>query len=364
MRVPTLLLVALLLASLPATAENVLGPADYLAILAASKIHYKLINAPSQKPVKVLDCPRRDVNLRLVTEGNARTLVPWLLKPEAQKLVDEGDALFSAKNLAEAGEKFKAATAADPDAAVAFFWYGDTLLFGAHDAAAALDQYRKGTALDPTLPIGYFFASTALVRLGRADEAREEIIKALTRHPAYEAVWKAVLAQPQRFNMKPVIRYRFDPPEGYLGGDRKSGVDIFGGPQFEFGGYAICKAVWANEARFSRQHATGTGWSTEEEHACVLNQIIAGYNSTQTKLEEQQKKNGVAKPGIRDDEIVAALPPLERHLWDVSRAHLLDGYILFEIIGQHCPVAMSMMDDSAREQVRSYIAKYVIVPSE
>jgi hypothetical protein len=60
-------------------------------------------------------------------------------------------------------------------------------------------------------------------------------------------------------------------------------------------------------------------------------------------------------------ESVDAMPPLERHLWEVAQAKLLDGYILFEIIGQHCPMVMSTGNDEAIKQVDAYIRKYVIV---
>ena len=241
----------------------------------------------------------------------------------------------------------------DPQAVSGYYFLGDTLLFGKKDAAAALEQYRKGLALDPTMPSGHFFASTALVHLGRNDEAREEIINALTYYPSYETVWKIADKSVDRWNMRPVVRHKFEPPDGYLGVKDHDGVDIYGGPSLEWFGYAMCKAVWANETRFRKQHDEH-GWSMDEERACVANQMMTAYNVTKARLEKEGKPQAAA-------DVVAALPPLEAHLWDVTKAGLLDGYILFEIIGQHCPLFISLASDEAARAVDSYIRTFVIV---
>jgi hypothetical protein len=204
------------------------------------------------------------------------------------------------------------------------------------------------------MPSGHFFASTALVRLGRHDEAREEIIKALTYHPAYESVWKGADKSEERWHMKPVVRIKFEPPAGDVGAKGANGVDIYMGANGEWAGYAICKAAWANEPRFRKQHVEG-GWSVEEESACIANQMMGQYNATEGAL----GKKGKPKP--TKEEVIAAMPPLERHLWEVAEAHLLDGYILFEIVGQHCPLAISTGNDESIRQVDAYIRKYVIV---
>ena len=345
---------ALLLLAATAAADDVLGPVEYMKIMADSKLHYKIGIEPAKTPAAAMNCPRRDETTRLVVEKGGKKLVNWTIAPEAKKLLEEGEVLYKANDYAGAAEKYKAALAADPQAVSGYYFLGDTLLFGKNDAAAALEQYRKGIALDPTMPSGHFFASSALVRLGRRDEAREEIIKALTYHPAYEAVWKIADKSEERWNMKPLTRFKFEPPAGLVGARKGDSIDISTGANGEWLGYAICKAVWANEARFRKQHVEG-GWSIEEERACIANQLLGRYNMTEAALEKE------GKPKPTDEQILAALPPLERHLWEVAKAHLLDGYILFEIIGQHCPMAISIGSDDAIQQVDAYIRKYVIV---
>jgi tetratricopeptide (TPR) repeat protein len=365
MRRLLVVLFPLVAATSTAFAGDLLGPADYLKILIDSKLHYKILSEPSKTPEKQMTCDRRTYSTRLVTKGNSKSLVEWTVKPEAAKLLDEAETLYQAEKIDEAGAKYKAAAEADPEAVSAVLFYGDTLLMGStKDAAAALVQYRKGIALDPTLPMAHFFAATALAELGRHDEAREEIIKALTYHPAYEAVWKIAASVPERWNARPVVRYKFEPPAGFLGVKGKDGsIDVYGGAKGEWLGYALCKAVWANEARFSKQHSTD-GWSIEEEHACVGNELLGRLNTAESTLIEQQKKNGVAKPVVTEAEVIAAMSPLGRHLDEVVKAGLLDGYILFEIVGQRCPLAMSMTNDDGLKEIDRYIRKYVIVAKE
>lgn len=346
-------------------ADELLGPGDYLKILADSKLHYRFLSEPSKTPMKQATCGRRTYSLRLVAKDKEKSLVPWTVKPEAKKLLDEAEELYDAKKIEEASLKYKAAINIDPEAVSGYLFYGDTLLFGSgRDAEAALEQYRKAIALDPTLPVGHFFSATALNMLGRPDEAREEIIKALTYDPAYEAIWKIAAGVPGEWNTKPIARHKFEPPVGFLGTTEKKEIDIYSGPKFEFLGYATCKAVWANEARFSKQHGGPDDWSLEEERACLANQLYGGHNAAEAHVTEAQKKNGVAKPVITEADTIAAMTPLDRHLFDVAKAGMLDGYILFEIIGQHCPAGMSMVSDEALKQVDAYIRKFVIVAKE
>jgi tetratricopeptide (TPR) repeat protein len=337
-----------------AVAADLLGPAEYMKILGDSKLRYNFLTTPSATPAEPMRCPRRDESTRVERNGKEKSLVAWNVKPEARQLLQEGETLFQKKDYAAAAEKYKAAIAADPQAVTGYYVLGDALLFGSNDAAAALEQYRKGLALDPTMPSGHLFAQTALVHLGRTDEAREEIIKALVYYPGYEVVWKSVnAASYDRWKVFPIVRHKFDPPAGFLGTNGKNGVDIYGGPNGEWLGYAMCKAAWGNEARFKKQHGAG-GWSLEEERACVMNQVMTAYNTAAAKLEEQKKN-------ASEEQILAAMPPLETHILEVAKAQLLDGYILFEIIGQNCPLALSIMDDEALKEEEAYVRRFVIV---
>ncbi|HJQ37352.1 MAG TPA: tetratricopeptide repeat protein [Thermoanaerobaculia bacterium] len=135
--------------------------------------------------------------MRVVQHGAEKKLAPWPLTLETSGLLSEGEKLYQAKRFEEAAAKYKAALEKDPESASAYLFYGDTFLIGANDPAAALAQYQKAIALDPTLPRPHFFASTAYVQLDRNADARDEIVRALTYHPSYEAVWRIALSSPE-----------------------------------------------------------------------------------------------------------------------------------------------------------------------
>lgn len=353
------IILALTLLALPSFAAEVLKPEDYLAIVGKSKLRYNILSEPSKTPVEELTCPRRDERTRLVVDGKEKKLVAWQVAPAALKLLLEGEEHYDAQRMDEAAAKYKAAIATDPQALMAYFFLGDALLFGANDAEGALAQYRKGIALDPSIPTGHFFAASAYTQLGRLKEAREEIVQALIVYPGYEKVWKIGTQNPDYWDVKPMVRHPFEPPTGYLGRKGKNGIDVgidvFGGKDGEWLGYALCKAAWANEPQFDGKRGGSGSWSLEEERACVINQLTSTLNATDARLRKEQKTS------IAENDVIAALPARERYLFDVAGADLLDGYILFEIIGQRCPIGMSLLNDDARRELEKYIRAYVVV---
>jgi hypothetical protein len=63
-------------------------------------------------------------------------------------------------------------------------------------------------------------------------------------------------------------------------------------------------------------------------------QAVSGYLYYESSVIEARKKQGITKPEVTDAETIGALSPLDRHIYEVSKAGMLDGCILFEIIGQ------------------------------
>jgi tetratricopeptide (TPR) repeat protein len=338
-------------------AEEPLSPVAYLKILADSKLTYNVINQPSKTPVEVRTCPDPAGPLRVVVRDGEKKLVPWVPSAEAAKLLSQGEKNWQAGEHIEAAARYMLATEKDPESLTAHLFLGDAYLIGGKDPEMALEQYQKAIALDPTFPSGHFFSATAYVQLGRKAEAREEIIRALTYHPSYEPVWKIARGAPQTWGIRPVRTHRFEPPKGYLGANGPKGIDVFGGAKGEWLGYALCKAVWANEAQFQKKRTEG-GWSIDEESACLQNQFESVYNATKAKLEKQKSAP------VAESAVIAALPPLEAHIGKVANEQLLVGYILFEIVGRNCPLALRVMDDAMKQQVEGYVRKYVIVAAE
>lgn len=363
----TIALVTLVLLACSALAQNAQKEEespDYFAILNDSKLKYNITAEPSKTPIEEETCPRRDERTRLVANGDDRKLIAWAVAPEALKLLNEGERHYDAERMDEAAAKYRAALAIDPQAISGYFFLGDALLFGSNDAEAALEQYRKGIALDPSMPSGHFFASSAYARLGRQQEAREELVQALVYYPGYEAIWKIGTKTPGYWGVQPMVRHAFEPPAGYLGKKGKDGIDVFAGKDGEWLGYATCKAAWKNEKQFEERRGGSSGWSLEEERECLFYQLHTTFNITESRLIEEKKKSGVAEPSVSEEEIIAGLPPRERYIWDAAKEKLLDGYILFEIIGQKCPIGLSLLNDAARGELEKYIRARVVVAAK
>jgi hypothetical protein len=67
---------------------------------------------------------------------------------------------------------------------------------------------------------------------------------------------------------------------------------------------------------------------------------------------------------VTESAVIAALPPLEAHIREVASEDLLADYILLEIVGRNCPLALRVMDDAMKQQVERYVRQYVIVAEE
>ncbi|HVR37555.1 MAG TPA: tetratricopeptide repeat protein [Thermoanaerobaculia bacterium] len=330
----------------------------YMAKLAGSKKVYTIDEKPAADPIDEYTCRPRAMEVARIRSGDHWTLGIPKRHPEAAKLLAEAEEFYGRKQYAEAAALYQKMIALDANDFIAHLLYGDTFFFGDHDYAAALAEYRKALAIDAANPKAYFFTANALMRLDRADDARAAVAAALSYDPVYANLYKVLETQPDAFGMRPLVRYRFEPPRGYLGKPSDKGIAIYGGADNEWLLYAICKAVLRNEPD-ARKEAIGdvveVEASFEEERACAAVQMNASLNRTRSRLEEAGKKP------VTDADVRAAAPPLTRHLVDVAEAGLFDGYVAFEILGQRCPIAALMYPDELHVEVEKYVRRYLVV---
>ena len=302
-----------------------------------------MIPKPASNPIDEYTCKTRVGEVARIRSGDRWTLGIPKRHPDSAKLLAEGEELFDKKQYAEAAVRYRKMIELDANDAIAHLLYGDVFFFGDRDYAAAVAEYRKALAIDAANPLAHFFSANALMRLDRADDARAAVATALSYDPAYTNLFKVLSAEPDAFGLRPVVRYKFEPPRGYLGKPDDKGIAIYGGADNEWLLYAICKAVLRNEPD-ARKEALGdveeVEASFEEERACVAVQIGASLN----------------RAGSR-----AAAPPLTRHLVDVAEAGLLDAYVAFEILGQRCPIAASMYPEELHVDVEKYVRRYLVV---
>jgi tetratricopeptide (TPR) repeat protein len=349
--------VLFLFVALPLAAAEGKSPAWYLQQLAGSKNVYNIGAKPAAHPADEYTCIARGGGIARIRSGNHWTLGLPPRHPDSGKLVAEAETFFDNKQYAEAAARYRKMLELDANDTIAHLLYGDTFFYRG-DYAAALAEYRKALAVDATDPAASFFSANALMRLDRADEAREAVVTALSYDPVYASLNKVLETRPEAFGLRPLARHRFTPPRGYLGKPDGKGITVYGGDADEWRTYAICKAVLRNEPDARKAvlgDAEAVEASFEEERACVTAYVDDNLERTRARLEKASGKK------VSDEDVRDAAPPLVRHLVEVLDDGLFDGYVGFEILGQRCPIAASMYPDELHEEVTRYVARYVIV---
>ena len=350
--------VLFLFVALPLTAAESKSPAWYYQQLTDSEIVYNIDTKPAANPIDEYTCRPRGMGIARIRSGNRWTLGLPPRHPDSGKLAVAGGEFFEKKQYAEAAAQYRKMLELDPNDIIAHLFYGDTFFFGGHDYAAALAEYRKALAIDATNPAAHFFSANALMRLDRADEARAAVVTALSYDPVYASLYKVLETKPENFGLRPLARHRFTPPRGYLGKPDGDGITVYGGDDDEWRTYAICKAVLRNEPA-ARKAVLGdveeVEASFEEERACVVAYVNGNLERTRARLEKASGK----KAG--DGDVRNAAPPLVRHLVEVLDSGLFDGYVAFSILGQRCPIAASMYPEELHQEVKRYVARYVVV---
>ncbi|HEV2845353.1 MAG TPA: tetratricopeptide repeat protein, partial [Thermoanaerobaculia bacterium] len=295
-------------------------------------------------PVEELSCGSRSTSLRVVPSESGKSLQPWTPAKKAAPHFDAAEKHFSARRLQEAAGEYAKGLALDPEYGPGWLYSGD-VPFGLGDYEAALASYRKALALDPTLPQAHRFAGDALLKLGRLTEAEAEYVQALINDHSYRGAWQGLEILGDRMGFK-VDRPEFSPPENVIGRRQGDKVRIGLDENSEWTGYFLCKSVWRHEDEYRRQRlgekdGKEYSWTLAEERECLASYLETNLTYAAGKPEK--------------------MPPTARHLAEVTEAGLIDGYIVVAVIGQRCPMVVSMMPQDFLDQAEQYVRRFVTV---
>lgn len=361
----------LLLAAAPLAADDVSMPADIAKVMEQSNLVYSfgIGTGHIKKPLAKLECRARDSHERVVVDSEGRHLVAWPAKEEARPHFEKAEEHYAAKRLAEAGAEYAEGLRLDPDYGPGWLFGGD-VPYGQGNYEEALTFYRRALALDPTLAQAHRFAADALRELGHYGEAEEEYVQALSYDPSYSNVLDALESLGEKAGFT-VFRLELSPPKGAIGELVEGTVEIGIDPaHLEELGYLNCKAVWRHEAvwrarKLGRDPAAEYAWTPQEERECVAHYYLGLYQQIEKRLKEEATKGeGKRKKRqvkISEEEVLAAGPPILRHLHAVMQAKLFDGFVLFTTIGQRCPMTFPLMPDEMRGALEQYIRRFVIL---
>ncbi|HYX26269.1 MAG TPA: tetratricopeptide repeat protein, partial [Thermoanaerobaculia bacterium] len=355
------------------------APPDFTAIQQHSQIAYKVVSLAAdkavEKPVPELSCPTMRSRLRRVRdEHGVVSLKAWEPDAKAAPFFAEAERSLAARSLEKAADAYAKGLALSPEYGPGWANAGD-VQFARKDYAGALGFYRKALAVDPSLAQAHHFAADALFKLGRFSEAEDEYVQALVYDPSYEEVWRALKIVGPRAGFS-AHRPAISTPAGAIGDNVNGKVEI-GVTDPEWLPYLNCKAVWRHEdayrkarlaavpPRYSRSltvAGTTYPWSVAEEAECLRAYVAGNLSATAARLGSGAGSGQAA--GVSREKVLAAAPELVRTLVRVEEADLLDGFILFAMFGQRCPVAVALFSDAERSQMERFVRKFVIVHGE
>src|SRR5262249_35069211 len=192
------------------------------------------------------------------------------------------------------------------------------------DPRTAVEIYDRGLALNRDDFRLHFFRADALFAQGRDADALAGYVRALVLRPRRPSVLGNLNRAAGRLGI--VVRAHPFLPHASVSveGDRIE-VDYDDGPWRYYG---LCKALW--------RHERGGEWSTGEEHDC-LGVLLDAYHEAH------------GAPDAALDRLAA-----------IVRDGLLDEFIVYEIGSRLFPDLTLLLADSQREQVRTFVERYVV----
>ncbi|MFQ5876409.1 MAG: tetratricopeptide repeat protein [Acidobacteriota bacterium] len=277
-----------------------------------------------------------------VESGGRRELMEFPMDERAVELI-AAEPHFNKKEYAEALGAFLGIAKAYPRCYQALSLAGSCYYFtGEHKKALKL--YRKAIKVNPYDHRLYLYEGDALIRLGRARQARAAYVRGLALKPGHWSLMKnvkrlagelGVKVHDERFVPRSFARREGDDVRIYISASEDSAAHWIT--------YAACKAVWIGEPdhRKAMMGDAEHNWTNQEEWECFVN-LLGVYMD-------------------RDDE-VRAEPALDR-LVRVLEDDLLDSFILYEIGSRILPNIILTVPDEQREEMERYVAKYVVMPA-
>jgi tetratricopeptide (TPR) repeat protein len=341
---------ALLLDAGVPPAPRLLGPAEILARLEQSKTKYEITSTesapdvPAARYAELLWPPMgADLDFPAVVAGtDGRTkVVAATLSPGALQAIRAAEPLFREGRYEAAAARYEEGLREDPDSFLLLSHLGDCHYHRGR-YGDALRLYERAIAILPTDHRLWFYKGQALAHLGRGAEAVDAFVEALVLRPRYALLlgWleRNADALEIRVETAPVLA-----PKTFVRreGDRvRVFVDAESPHWLAFG---ACKALWLGEPS-RRLEATGSAspaFSSIEERECIAS-LLTVYRSRRQ-----------AKDFVRD----ASLDRLEQ----IVEAGLVDGFILYELGSRVVPWCTIAAGDDAKEMVRRYVRRYVLV---
>jgi tetratricopeptide (TPR) repeat protein len=268
----------------------------------------------------------------------SRYLFSFTLSAITQKALEDAEVHFKANEYPQALAIYRDALVKDPGCYVLHRSAGDCYLFSGNNLAA-LDSYDRAIELNPDDFHDHWFRASALLELGRRDEARRSYARALAMSPRYPNLLQAINNRADRlgfhareslFHPMAVARQEGDVYRIYVVGSST-----------HWWIYGLCRAIWLAEPDH-RKNVTGSTnhiWTTSEELECTGN-LLARYRTD------------------RDTGKEPAEPELDL-LLSVLEAHDVGAFVNYEFGSRVTADYSILLDPESLDRVVDFVDRFV-----
>lgn len=265
---------------------------------------------------------------------------------EANKLMNEAEALFSRGKLDDAFKNYQKALALDPKIYEAALFSGDVYMQkGDFDQAEI--WYQKAVAINPDKETAYRYSATPLMKQGKHAQARDRYVEAYVSEP-YNSFSSAGLTQWAKITNTALAHPQIDIPTDVTF-DEKGDAKVSLSPDALAGGKEDGSFAWASYG------ATRLVWRKEK-----FRQTFPGERAYRHSLaEEADALRGVLKLAAGDDPKKTLSPSLAK-LKKLDDEGLLEAYILLARADQGVASDFPAYRSQHRDKLRRYVVEYVL----
>ena len=275
-----------------------------------------------------------------ITTGRdgSRALVSYRCSDGAMKALEAAEQSFQKKAYDAARVIYEAALHEDPSCYILDFNAGNCYLFSGNPERA-LQFYDKALKLNPADYRGQWFRASALVALGRSEEARLAYRQALAMSPQNPDLLAAIKSHAAELGID--VRDVSFRPSAVARVEGK-GVTIYTVNKPHWWVYGLCKGIWLGDEAHRLQMSGDTqhNWTTTEDLEC-LGALLAKYKSS------------------RDAGDTASEAQLDT-LLTVLDQRLLGEFITYEFGPRVSPYFTILLPEPTLQEIARYVDRFVL----
>ncbi len=322
-----------------------LTPAELAELGEKSKVSYGSKSVASSADLPVYqppgfpkDGPLKGTPYPEISRGDngSRSLTSYQLSPVAKKVLEEAEPLFQANDYKQALAIYLDAVSKDPKCYVLYLSIGDCYLFSGNPVAA-LENYDKAIELNADDYHGYWFRASALLDLGKPEEARHAYARALAMSPGKPSLLKAINASSSRLGIH--AREELFHPQAMARPEGDAYVVYFVDTTYWWL-YGMCRAVWLAEEGH-RMELTGKPehkWTSTEELECTFILLM--------RYRTERDKEGAREPQLD-------------FLLEIFDSEQLDAFVNYDFASRVTSDYAILLDDKSQEKMTKFVEQFV-----